>query len=353
MRKLRAVVVGLGRIGWQFHLPEISRQDGYDLVGVVDPIEDRRSEAETKYGVAGFADLQTCLDQVSPDLVVIASPTPLHAEQAEMAFTAGSHVFCDKPMAPDLATADRMIAAAEKHTRRLMMYQPERGSREVVGVRSILAQGLIGDIYLIKHTRTQFTRRNDWQAWREHGGGMLNNYGAHLIDACMHLAGSPVRDVTCHLRTIATLGDADDVVKALLRTESDILLDIDINMASAQPMQPRWHILGHCGSLRLNDKAGAWEARWFDPEQLPPLTTQEGLAAEARRYGSGEQLPWQEASFDLNDCESVDFYAEAHSYFAEGAEALIPVDESRELMRVLSACRADAARHESNQQEST
>lgn len=349
MKKLRTVVVGLGRIGWQFHLPEISRQQGYELVGVVDPLTDRRSEAHGKYGVTGFSDLPTCLRNVSPELVVIASPTPLHVEQAELAFAAGSHVFCDKPMAPDLAAADRMIAAAEKHGRRLMVYQPERGSRAVVCARSILAQGLIGDVYLIKHTRTQYTRRNDWQAWREHGGGMLNNYGAHLIDACLYLANSPVQDVTCHLQAIATLGDADDVVKALLQTESGILLDIDINMASAQPMLPRWHILGHHGSLQLHE--GTWEARWFDPEQLPPLSAQQGLAAADRRYGSGEQLPWQEASFDPNDFEPVDFYAEAHSHFADGGAALIPLDESRELMRVLSVCRTDAVRHEFNQQE--
>ena len=339
---LRTVVVGLGRIGWQFHLPEIDRHEGYTVTGVVDPLAERRDEALARYGAPAHDNLRDCLEQVEADLVVLALPTTLHAEQAEVAFAAGCDVFCDKPMAPDLQAADRMIAAAEQYGRRLMVYQPERGGREVVCLQSILAQGLIGDVYLIKHTRTQYTRRNDWQAWREFGGGMLNNYGAHLIDACLHVAGSPAAQITCHLRTIASLGDADDVVKVLIKTESGVLLDIDINMASAHPMQPRWHVVGTHGALILDDEADAWRARYFDPADLPPLAAQDGLAATDRRYGSGEKLPWQEATFDLKDVEAVDTYARAYSYFTGLGEPFVPLTESRELMRVLVACRADA-----------
>lgn len=343
MRQLRTVVVGLGRIGWQFHLPEIDHHEGYTLTGVVDPLPERRDEAHAEYGASGYANLKECLEQVGADLVVLALPTPLHAEQAEVAFTAGCDVFCDKPMAPDLRAADRMIAAAEQHGRRLMVYQPERGRREVVRLRSILAQGLIGDVYLIKHTRTQYTRRNDWQAWRKFGGGMLNNYGAHLIDACLHVAGSPAARITCHLRTIASLGDADDVVKVLIETESGVVLDIDINMASAHPMLPRWHVVGTHGGLIFDDEARVWRARYFDPADLPPLAPQQGLAATDRRYGSGEELPWQEATFDLEGAEAVDTYARVHEYFTGVGAPIVPLAESRELMRVLAACRADAS----------
>ena len=129
---LRTVVVGLGRIGWQFHLPEIDRHEGYTLTGVVDPLAERRDEALARYGAPAHDNLRDSLEQVEADLVVLALPTTLHAEQAEVAFAAGCDVFCDKPMAPDLQAADRMIAAAEQYGRRLMVYQPERGGREVV-----------------------------------------------------------------------------------------------------------------------------------------------------------------------------------------------------------------------------
>ena len=349
MRQLRTVVAGLGRIGWQFHLPEIATHDGYALVGVVDPLAERREEARVEYDAPGFTDLGSCLARVDADLVVIASPTPAHAEQAELAFAAGCDVFCDKPMAPDLVTADRMVAAAEQHGRLLMIYQPERGRRAVVCLRSILAQGLIGDVYLIKHSRTLYRRRHDWQAWSRFGGGMLNNYGAHLIDACLYVAGSPAARITCHLRTIASLGDADDVVKAVIQTESGVLLDIDINMAAAQPIGPQWQVFGVHGSLILEDETNSWQARYLDPAQLPPLAPEEGLAAAERRYGSGEELPWREATFALEGVEPVDTYARAHDFYTGVGEPLVPLTESRELMRVLDACRLDAARDTTEQ----
>ena len=92
----------------------------------------------------------------------------------------------------------------------------------------------------------------------------------------------------------------------------------------------------------LDDEADAWRARYFDPADLPPLAAQDGLAATDRRYGSGEKLPWQEATFDLKDVEAVDTYARAYSYFTGVGEPFVPLTESRELMRVLVACRADA-----------
>ncbi|MFH1568551.1 MAG: Gfo/Idh/MocA family oxidoreductase [Gemmatimonadota bacterium] len=345
MKVLRTAVVGLGRIGWQFHLPAIRDHEGFLLVGVVDPLGERRQEALAEFGAPGYADLDACLAQARPDLVVIASPTPLHGEQALAAFAAGADVFCDKPMAGTLAEADRMVEGARAAGRRLMVYQPHRGSREVVALRQILARDLIGPIYLIKNRRTLYARRNDWQAFRAHGGGMLNNYGAHHIDACLHVAGSRARHVTCYLRTVASLGDADDVVKALIETESGVLLDIDINMATAHAMVPRWHVIGERGSLVLGDDE-VWRARYFLPGELQAVALQEGFAAAARRYGSGEQIPWREEDFPCAAAEPVDYYGRCHDYFAGGGEPFVPVAESRELMRVLDACRRD---HEARQ----
>ena len=351
MKRLRTVVVGLGRIGWQFHLPAARDHEGFELVGVVDPLEERRQEALAEFGTPGYGDLTACLEGAAPDLVVLASPTPYHCEQALAAFAAGADVFCDKPMAPILADADRMVEAARQSGRRLMVYQPHRASREVAALKQLLARDLIGPVYMIKNRRTMYARRNDWQAFRAHGGGMLNNYGAHHIDACLHVAGARARHITCYLRTIASLGDADDVVKTVIETESGVLIDIDINMATAHAMVPRWHVVGERGSLLL-DEDDVWQARYFRFEELDAVSLQDGFAAQDRRYGSGEQIPWREASHPCSEAEPVDYYARCHDYFAQGGKPFVPLAESRELMRVLDACRRDhEARHVDHQTE--
>ena len=342
MKCLRTVVVGLGRIGWRFHLPEVVGHDGFELVGVVDPLASRLEEARDTFGAPGYEDLSSCLEQTTPDLVVIASPTPFHAEQTLACLEAGSDVFCDKPMAATLEEADTMVAAAGAHERKLMMYQPARAGADVVSLQKILATGLIGPVYMIKYARTNFTRRNDWQAMRCHGGGMLNNYGAHVIDVCLHVAASTARSVTCHLDTIASLGDADDVVKAVIQTDSGVLIDIDINMAAAQPTGPRWQVLGHHGSLLHTDDG--WRVRSFDPARLSAgaLDDSGTMAATDRQYGSGEEIPWQDQELTI-DTQGIQYYEQCHAYFARDEEPFVPLSQSRELMRVLDACRQDAA----------
>jgi len=338
MKTLRTAIIGLGRIGWQFHVPQVARHDGFDLVAVVDPLQERRDEAKTRFGVRGYANCHELLDAEKLDLVVIASPTKFHVAHATAAFEHGCDVFCDKPMAPSLENAGRMMESMKRHSRKLMIYQPHRATVETVALRAILGRDLIGPVYMIKSTRAAYARRNDWQAFSEHGGGMLNNYGAHCIDVCLYVSESTAKRVACTLRTVASLGDADDVVKALIETENGIILDIDINMASAHSMQP-WQILGKFGSLVLDEKKKAWQARFFRPEKLEDVKIQQGFAAQDRRYGGGETIPWQEEIFPLSDFQPVDFYEKCYDHFALDGAPFVPISETREVMRVLDLCR--------------
>jgi predicted dehydrogenase len=356
---LRTAVIGLGRVGWQFHIPNVLQHDGFRLVAVVDPLPARLAEARQVWGSRGqtglgsegalqtYPDYRALLDACARgacalDLVVVASPTPFHAEQATAAFEHGIDVFCDKPIAPTLQQADAMIAAAEAHGRKLMVYQPHRARVEVVALREILSQDLIGPLTMIKRGISRYVRRDDWQAFSRYGGGMLNNYGAHYVDQLLYLAGSRARRISCALHTVASLGDAEDVVKALIETESGVLLDLDINMAAAHPM-PAWQILGQRGSIVLDQADYAWQVRFFRAEELPEMAAQEGLAAHDRRYPGGQPIPWQEATFSILDYEPVGYYDRCYAFYALGEAPFVPVAETREVMRVLDECRKSAA----------
>lgn len=346
MKTLNTAVIGLGRVGWPFHVPSVARHDGFNLVAVVDPLQERLDEAKARFGAKGYLDYDGLLRKEKLDLVVIASPTEFHADHVIAAFENGCHVFCDKPMAPSLAEADRMIDAMDKHGQKLMIYQPQRARTDTVALRDIIRRNVIGPVYMIKYTVAAYRRRNDWQAFREHGGGMLNNYGAHYVDVSLYLSESRAKRISCALRTIASLGDADDVVKAVIETENGIILDIDINMASAHSM-PVCQVLGKFGSLVLDEELRAWQARFFRPEELPNTEVQEGMAALDRRYGSGETIPWQNEVFPLADFQKVDFYEQCYDYFALNKAPYVPIAETREVMRVLDACR----RYSSEQSE--
>jgi scyllo-inositol 2-dehydrogenase (NADP+) len=339
MKVLRTAVVGLGRIGWQFHAPQVAAHDGFAFVAAVDPLEERRQEALDRYGVRGYGTYGEMLAQETLDLVVIASPTPFHADQAIAAFEQGYDVFCDKPMAPTLAGADRMIDAMRAHGRKLMVYQPHRARAEIVALQAILAQGWIGPVYMIKSARTGYTRRNDWQAFRQYGGGMLNNYGAHHVDLLLHLSGSRAAHVYCALRAVATLGDAEDVVKAVIETESGTILDLDINMAAAHSM-PSWQVLGKRGSIILDQEEKAWHVRFYREEALGEGVVHQELAAPQRRYDNvDEKISWEEQTVPVAEYAAVDYYEQCYRYYALDEAPYVPIEETREVMRVLEMCR--------------
>ncbi|MDK1032310.1 MAG: hypothetical protein QGD94_09915, partial [Planctomycetia bacterium] len=85
-----------------------------------------------------------------------------------------------------------------------------------------------------------------------------------------------------------------------------------------------------------------WPVRFFAEEDLPAPATQQGLAARNRKYGSGEKIRWQEKAFPLSDFQAVDYYRKCYEHFALSAEPFVPIEESRELIRVLDACRENA-----------
>jgi predicted dehydrogenase len=342
MKVLQTAVVGLGRIGWQFHAPQVAAHEGFAFVAAVDPLEERRQEAVERYGVRGYSTYEEMLAEEKLDLVVIASPTIYHADQAIAAFERGYDVFCDKPMAPTLAESDRMIDAMRAHGRKLMIYQPHRTRAEVVALQAILARGWIGPVYMIKAARTGYSRRNDWQAFRQYGGGMLNNYGAHHIDLLLHLSGSRAERACCALRTVAALGDAEDVVKAVIETESGVILDLDINIAAAHAMRP-WQILGQRGSIVLDEGKKAWHVRFYREEALGEGVVHAELAAPQRKYGNiDETIPWEEVTVPVADYEAVDYYAQCYRYYALDEAPYVSVEETREVMRVLEMCRQSA-----------
>ncbi|MBU0714660.1 MAG: Gfo/Idh/MocA family oxidoreductase, partial [Verrucomicrobia bacterium] len=83
--KLKIGVIGLGRIGWQFHCATLAKHAEFKLIGVADPERDRRAEAEHEYGCAAFADYRHLLKMNGLQAVAIAAPTHLHRPMASAA----------------------------------------------------------------------------------------------------------------------------------------------------------------------------------------------------------------------------------------------------------------------------
>jgi len=342
MKKLRTVVSGLGRIGWQFHIPSINSNAGFELVGVSDPIEERLQEAKEAFGVNCYADYFEMVDAEKPDLVVICSPTHVHAAQAIYAMENGFDVFLDKPMARDLDEAKRIADVCERTGKKLMVYQPSRATAVAQSLKTLMDSGIIGDIFLIKVASISYVFRNDWQAFKKYGGGMLSNYGAHEIDRILYLAGAGAKKVSAAMARIASLGDADDFVKILMEMENGINVDIEVNMAASIDF-PQLLVYGTNGAVSFHwgDEGPYFNVRHFDPKDRETIPLNDSLAAPGRKYMGEGMSPksWKEDMQHISDDKAVNFYDKCYDFYVLGKEAFVPLSDTLEVMRIMNECR--------------
>jgi predicted dehydrogenase len=340
-RPIRIAVAGLGRIGWCTHCARLAESPDFELAAVADMEPERRAEAEEVHGCRAYADVETMLDKAQLDVVVIATPTHLHRAHSLAAFRRGLHVYLEKPMALDLAEARSIARAARRAKRVLSVYQPHRAKAWFQQVLRLVASGRLGEVYHVRVCLSGYRRRDDWQGLKRFGGGMLANYGAHAMDLALALTGSDVRKVFCNLRRVATLGDAEDVVKAIYETRAGKVGEIDINQACALP-PPMFEAFGTLGAVR-RDSVDVLTVRYFSRRQLKPKKLNSHLASAGRKYPDAD-IVFTEKQVAVNPRHEVDVYKDLARAIRTGSPPFIEPPETLAVMKLMERCRAEAGR---------
>jgi hypothetical protein len=101
---------------------------------------------------------------------------------------------------------------------------------------------------------------------------------------------------------------------------------------------PNWTICGTRGSAVQQDDTIL--VRYYREEELSDLGLQDGLAAADRKYGNDEVIPWHTEELPLAEYPGANFYDHCHAYYANGEAPYVPVEETREVMRLLGTLRA-------------
>ncbi len=342
-RRIRIGVSGLGRVGWPFHCAQAAAHREFEFVAVQDPEPARRAEAERVYGVESYERLTDMLAESRLEAVAIATPTHLHRSMSFEALRAGCHVMLEKPMAPDSEEAAAIVREAARRRRVLTVYQPRRADAYFQHLRRLLASGIVGDVYHVRIGMFQFTIRNDWQALRRYGGGMLNNYGAHALDQVLQLVGYDVRRLFCTLRIVASVGDAEDVVKVLLETRGGAIGEVDINQASTT--NPYFiDVWGTRGTVKLPpDDLANFRVRSFPAGTLRRKSLDPALASAGRRYPEGD-TPLTDTVIPVDQGLAVDVYADFARAIRGGRPPFVRPEEPLAVMRLIDRCRAQSGR---------
>ena len=216
-RKIRTIVLGGGRIG-ELHAKNIlTYVREMQLIAVVEPkpsasLRQLCADSNTPL-VAGTDD-----HLKSADAVIVATPTPLHEELVKIALDAGLHVLCEKPLAGDLAAANRMLAAATSSGRVLQVGFNRRFDRNFMALRDAVVNGAVGTVESLR-----ITSRDPAPPGIEYiqkSGGLFMDMSIHDFDMARFLTGDEVVSVyakgACLVDDeIAAAGDIDTAVITL------------------------------------------------------------------------------------------------------------------------------------------
>ena len=192
MEKPNVVVIGYGFAGRCFHAYLVGLASGLNLYGIATSRPEARDQIERDLGVKTFRHFDEVLADPAVDLVVLATPNDLHAPHAIQALAAGKHVVTDKPMCLSMAEADQMIAASQAHDRLLSVFQNRRWDGDFLAVKDALAQGLLGEPFLLEMFWGQYGPPRGWRSIARHGGGKFFDLGAHLVDQALQLIDAPL-----------------------------------------------------------------------------------------------------------------------------------------------------------------
>ena len=348
-KPMAVAVVGLGRAGWGLHVQTLRVDPHYHIVSVADMEADRRREARRELGCEPFDDFSQMLKQTRAELIVVASPSHLHAKHAVAAFKAGKHVVLEKPAARTVREFDQIVKASEQANKRLLIHLNYRWNRTFTFVQEVLKSRKLGKLFHIGWLIHSFARRSDWQCLQAHGGGLLNNAGSHMLDQILQLIGVPIDNVMADMKKISDAGDAEDHIKILLRAKNGVTADLELSTSAATPLR-QIILLATCGSMLIqHDQA---HLKYFDPRQLKPLRLDRKVAAANREYALDRDLPWIEERVPVQGpalrrpaCQNMrppdigGFYDAVFETVRRRKQFPVKADQVRAMMRVMEQCR--------------
>ncbi len=232
---LRAGLIGLGAMG-RNHARVLSLLDGVDLVGVLDPAPG----AVAPYGVPVVTDLEQLL-ALRLDYAVIACPTVLHEEIGLRLAEAGVHALIEKPLAPSVEAALKLVEAFESRGLVGAVGHIERYNPSLQSLRARLEAGELGDTYQV------VTRRQGPFPGRIADVGVVMDLATHDIDLTAWVTGHEYLDVAA--RTVSRSGRPhEDMVSAVASLGGGLMANHLVNWLS--PFKERSTVItGERGSF--------------------------------------------------------------------------------------------------------
>lgn len=274
-RKIRFALVGCGRIA-KNHFDSIKQlTDQAELVGICDIDPNALEAAETYTDAKPYTSLDALLADTNADVVILTTPSGLHADQAVQIAATGRHVMTEKPMATRWHDGLRMVKACDDAGVRLFVVKQNRRNATLQLLKQAVEKKRFGRIYMV-NINVFWTRPQsyyDSAAWRgkwEFDGGAFMNQASHYVDLLDWLIG-PIESLHAYTATLERNIEVEDSGVLNVRWRSGALGSMNVTMLTyPQNLEGSITIIGEKGTVRVGGVAvneiQHWEFADKDPD---------------------------------------------------------------------------------------
>lgn len=343
---MKLVIIGYGGMGG-YHAgclksySESAPEAPVEVVGVYD-IDPERAAAGKKAGYKAYKSPEEIWADKAVDAVLIATPNDVHAAYVEAAAKAGKHIICEKPIGMSVKEAEEMYDAAEKAGVVFEVHQNRRWDDDYLTVKNIVNNELAGEAYLIE---SRVMGGNGipgaWRKEKARGGGMMLDWGVHLIDQMLLMIKSPVKSLYCEYSYIYG-EEVDDGFSLTADFENGVKYRIVVATDCFRNL-PRWQVYGTEGTATVAD--------WDLSGGITRVLVKEGDMPAGIKAGNGftrtmaprEGDSVEEKPLPLVHAEPFAFYKNFAAACAGKAEKAIKREEVVRVYKLMEAAARSAA----------
>ncbi len=334
MSQVGVAVVGYGGMGG-WHTRKIAEIPEVKLVGVYDILPERNKAAEDN-GIKAFESLEELLADPEIKIVTVAIPNDVHMETCVKAMEAGKAVVCEKPVTMSTEILEQMIEASNKTGSIFTVHQNRRWDEDFRTAEAIVKSGDLGRVFSIQ-SRVHGSRGipGDWRNTKEHGGGMVLDWGVHLLDQMNMMMGEMPVSVYATLSNV-TNEEVDDGFTAIFKFKNGTDFLVEVGTSNFINL-PRWYILGLNGSAVINNWDVSGEivvATQKEGHDAVPIVTAAGLTKTMapRTPETIEKRPVNKVEMDIKD-----YYRNMAKVVNGEEKQIVTHDQQRELMKLMEA----------------
>ena len=334
-------IVGHGFMGHE-HESMLTKMDGIDVVGICDI--DASQMQDVKEGILRYDNAQDLYANPEIEVVLIAANNNQHKQLVLDAVKAGKHVICEKPVAMSVPDLDEMAAAAEAAGVTFTVHHQRRLDPDFQMAKAVFDAGTIGTPFLIKNSLYGFNgNMHDWHVFIEEGGGMLYDWGVHLLDQMLYMIPGKVTSVYADIRNVINT-EVDDYFNIFMKFDNGIGAQVELGTYYLTDkdhwFERHWYLGGNKGSAYVDGfEPNGKLVRTADLLQNVGGKRTMTAAGPTRSFG-----PPPEGKLIVEDLPKVqtcheDYFENYKKAFRGEEDFLVKIPETRRVLSLMDAVR--------------